>query len=157
MESDRALSHARDGIPERSYGRHAGWFRTLRNLSPWHEHDARLPEGTVVHLPAMMTKPYHEHYIEGARLALSRDLHAPREERRELTAARGDRCQRARRPALPDPTRPATDTHRLQGVRGAASARGLLSQRARAVPNAASRMPATRASVVAGAPLASQP
>ncbi len=66
----------------------SGWFRTLRNLNARHDHDATLPAGAIVHLPASLVARYHEHCLAGPRLMLAQRLHAAREERRILLAVR---------------------------------------------------------------------
>jgi membrane-bound lytic murein transglycosylase D len=69
-------------------GSRAGWFRTLRNLNPRHEHDVRLPAGTVLQVPAPLTEEYARHCVDGSRVALARGLHEARDERRAFTATR---------------------------------------------------------------------
>jgi membrane-bound lytic murein transglycosylase D len=69
-------------------GSRAGWFRTLRNLNPHHEHDARLPRGYPVQVPAAVAAHYQEDCVNGSRMELSSRLHRARDERREILAVR---------------------------------------------------------------------
>jgi len=69
-------------------GSRAGWFRTLRNLNPHHEHDVRLPEGYPVQAPTEIAVRYSEGCLQGTRSELARRLHASRDERRALLAVR---------------------------------------------------------------------
>ncbi len=69
-------------------GSRAGWFRTLRNLNPHHEHDARLPPGYAVQVPAELVALYEEDCLNGSRSELASRLHEARDERRALLAVR---------------------------------------------------------------------
>lgn len=69
-------------------GSRSGWFRTLRNLNPRHEHDVRLPAGSTVWIPATLANRYEQHCVDGAMLELARNLHASRDERRAILAVR---------------------------------------------------------------------
>jgi membrane-bound lytic murein transglycosylase D len=69
-------------------GSRAGWFRTLRNLNPHHEHDARLPRGYPVQVPAQLAALYQEDCLNGSRTELASRLHRANDERRDLLAVR---------------------------------------------------------------------
>jgi membrane-bound lytic murein transglycosylase D len=69
-------------------GSRAGWFRTLRNLNPHHEHDTRLPRGYPVQVPAELAALYREDCLNGSRTELASRLHRASDERRDLLAVR---------------------------------------------------------------------
>lgn len=69
-------------------GSRAGWFRTLRNLNPHHEHDARLPTGYPVQVPAKLVTQYQMDCLGSSRKELASRLHDARDERRALLAVR---------------------------------------------------------------------
>lgn len=69
-------------------GSRNGWFRSLRNLNARAEHDIRLRVGTTIAVPQPLEALYAQHCLEGSRLALARELHASRDERRALLATR---------------------------------------------------------------------
>jgi membrane-bound lytic murein transglycosylase D len=66
----------------------SGWFRTLRNLNPRHEHDTRLPVGSEIQVPDVLVDRYDAHCVAGPRLEIARELHDAREYRRAFTAPR---------------------------------------------------------------------
>jgi membrane-bound lytic murein transglycosylase D len=56
-------------------GNDRGWFRTLRNLNPRYDANARIPAGTRLELPAAAAAAYGRHCVAGPLLTLSRQLH----------------------------------------------------------------------------------
>lgn len=69
-------------------GSRAGWFRTIRNLNPHHDHDARLPRGYRVQVPAGLVPRYEQACLNGSGKALATRLSQARDERRALLAVR---------------------------------------------------------------------
>lgn len=65
--NELAVCMGQDGNPR-------GWFRTLRNLNPRHQPEARLPVGTRVQLPEAARVAYQRHCVDGARRDTARRL-----------------------------------------------------------------------------------
>lgn len=69
-------------------GSRSGWFRTLRNLNPRLEHNARLPAGSEIQVPDALVDRYRAHCVAGQRIARARELHEAQEYRRAFRAPR---------------------------------------------------------------------
>lgn len=69
-------------------GSRSGWFRTLRNLNPRLEHNARLPAGSEVQVPDALVDRYRAHCVAGRRIERARELHEAQEYRRAFRAPR---------------------------------------------------------------------
>jgi len=104
-------------------GSRSGWFRTLRNLNPRFEHDARLSAGSEIQVPDALVHRYDAHCLAGPRLELARELHEAHEYRRAFTAPRiytvrsGDTLSTIARGQRCPSTRAIAETNGIAGPR----------------------------------------